>query len=146
MTYLADVNVWVALAVVDHIHHAAAVEWLRESEEDPVAFCRITQNGLLRLLTNPRVMGSDVLTAARAWEAYDTLCNNARIQFVHEPLGIEQSWREATKHQRTGPNLWTDAYLAAFATAAGFSVVTFDQGFARHRGAKVRLLKPARPT
>ena len=31
------------------------------------------------------------------------------------------------------PKLWQDAYLAAFAVAAGLSLVTFDQGFRKFR-------------
>jgi predicted nucleic acid-binding protein len=29
---------------------------------------------------------------------------------------------------------WTDAYLAAFATAGGYRLVSFDAGFARYPG------------
>jgi predicted nucleic acid-binding protein len=50
------------------------------------------------------------------------------------------SWRDATRHSPSGPNFWTDAYLAAFATAAGYTVVTFDRGFKRHKAAKLNLL------
>jgi len=31
-------------------------------------------------------------------------------------------------------NLWTDSYLAAFATAGGHAIVTFDDGFKRFSG------------
>jgi uncharacterized protein len=144
MTYLADVNVCMALALAGHVHHTVAVEWLEESEQDQIAMCRVAQKGVLRLLTNERVMGANVLNAIQAWEAYDALCENARIRFVEEPPGLEQFWRDATRHPRTGPNFWTDAYVSAFAAAAGFSVVTFDRGFARHGRARVRLL--AAPT
>ena len=146
MTYLADVNVCMALALAGHVHHTTAVEWLEESEEDQIAMCRVAQKGFLRLLTNKRVMGANVLSAIQAWEAYDALCENARIRFVPEPPGLEHFWRDATRYSGTGPNFWTDAYLSAFAGAAGFSVVTFDRGFARHRGAKVRLLNPTAST
>lgn len=42
------------------IHHAAVVEWLRESQGDQLLFCRVTQQGLLRFVTNPR--GLPILT------------------------------------------------------------------------------------
>jgi uncharacterized protein len=139
MTYLADVNVWLALTYPDHQHHSAAVLWRSESV-DPIAFCRVTQKGLLRLLTNPRVMGSDVLTATEGWALYDDLFQTGRVLFAPEPPGIESAWREATLPFPSGPNLWTDAYLAAFAIAAGYTVVTFDRGFRRHKAARLRLL------
>ena len=140
MTCLADVNFWIALTVDEHVHHAAAAEWLENSAGDRVAFCRITQNGFLRLLTNPSVMKRDVLTSAGAWAAYDTLSTNPQIRFVEEPEGLEQSWRNLTRRFSKGPNFWTDAYLAAFADAAGFSLVTFDRDLARHAGRRAHLL------
>jgi len=140
MIYLCDVNVWLAFTNATHQHHAIAKRWFAESPDDPVAFCRITQNGLLRLLTNPRVMGSDVLTAPEAWAIYDDLFQTGRVHFASEPPGIELAWREATRDRQSGPNFWTDAYLAAFAIAAGYTVVTFDRGFQRHKSARLRLL------
>ena len=54
MTYLADVNVWVALALAGHVHNAIAQQWFEEAETERILFCRTTQKGLLRLLTNSR--------------------------------------------------------------------------------------------
>jgi predicted nucleic acid-binding protein len=68
MTCFPDVNVWIALAVGEHIHNRGARKWL-DTVEDDVVFCRITQMGLLRLLTNRHALGSDTFTALRAWGA-----------------------------------------------------------------------------
>ena len=57
---LADVNVWLAPLVAEHPHHDAATRWWREDvlpASENVAFCRLTQLGLLRLLSSKRVMG-----------------------------------------------------------------------------------------
>ena len=143
MNYLADVNVWVALAAVGHVHHSLARAWFEESETSHVMFNRITQMGLLRLLTNHKVMGSNVLTAPDAWKVYASLCDDDRVQYAEEPPYLEDGWREAAMHLGTGPNFWTDAYLAAFAETGGYTIVTFDRGFLRHRGVDVRLLTPA---
>lgn len=140
MTCLGDVNFWVALSLDDHVHHAAAANWLRETQDDDVAFCRVTQKGFLRLLTNPHVMKGEPFTAQEAWRSYDTLRSNRRIWFADEPPGLEQEWRAATQHVRKGPNFWTDAYLAAFAEAAGFVVLTFDRELARRAGSHAQLL------
>lgn len=140
MTYLADVNVWLAQAYVAHVHHASARSWMEASESDTIAFCRVTQSGFLRLLTNPKVMGDDVLTTENAWQAYDKLRRNTQIEFASEPPGLDDAWRAATRQSHTGPNFWTDAYLAAFASATGFTIVTFDRGFRHYRTVPVRLL------
>ncbi|MSV36162.1 MAG: PIN domain-containing protein [Bryobacterales bacterium] len=140
--FLADVNVWVALTVVEHVHHAAAREWFEEPDTQLAAFCRVTQHGLLRLLSNSKVMGNDALTASRAWNIYDALLEHSRVFLVPEPAELESHWREGTRHHTTGPNFWTDAFLRAFAAAGGYTIVTFDRGFTRQRQARVHLLKP----
>jgi toxin-antitoxin system PIN domain toxin len=140
MTCLPDVNVWVALAVAEHVHHRAAKAWFDEVQDDSISFCRVTQMGFLRLLSNPRVMAEDALTAARAWRALDGFYEDSRILFAAEPRGLESSWRALTKHRGAGANFWTDAYLAAFASAAGHTLVTFDGGFGRFNGLNLRLL------
>jgi len=38
---------------------------------------------------------------------------------------IVVGWRGLTTNGIVGHNFWTDAYLAAFAEAAGFTLVTF---------------------
>ena len=57
-----------------------------------------------------------------------------------EPPGIERVWREATRQPLSGPNSWTDVYLAAFAVAAEYTVVSFDQGFKRHKAGRLQRL------
>ena len=48
MNYLIDVNVWVALALIGHLHHAVAREWFEQIETERLVFCRVTQKGLCR--------------------------------------------------------------------------------------------------
>lgn len=43
-----------------------------------------------------------------------------------EPCGLPEIWQSFTEGRRTSPNLWTDAYLCAFARAAHLTLVTFD--------------------
>jgi len=143
MNYLADVNVWIALAVVGHVHHSVALAWFEEPQTSQILFSRVTQMGMLRLLTNRKVMGENILTPADAWRVYATLCDDDRVQYAEEPPHLEDRWREAAKHLGPGQNFWTDAYLAAFAEAGDYTIVTFDRGVLRHRGVSVKLLAPA---
>jgi hypothetical protein len=140
MTCLPDVNVWVALAVAEHVHHAAARLWFDSIQNDSIVFCRVTQMGFLRLLTNPRVMAADALTPSRAWRALDAFYQDSRILLAPEPPGLEPSWRALTRPRAPGANFWRDAYLAAFALAGGHTIVTFDKGFGRFDKLKLRLL------
>ncbi len=138
MTFLPDINVWIALAVIEHPHHARALRWFDStagvqsagfhSGKDRLAFCRITQMGFLRLLTNQHVMQGDQLTPDAAWQRLDHIYREIDPLFATEPKQIEKPWRTATSISTGGPNMWTDAYLTAFARAAGFTFVTFDRG------------------
>ena len=141
-SFLPDINVWLALASRRHIHHGPAAAWFDTVDDGGAAFCRITQMGLLRLLTNRKVMGPDTITQARAWQLYERMCRDARVRYLEEPPGVEREWRRLSRLSPPGQSSWTDSYLLAFARAYGLRLATFDRGLGR-RGAAVVLL-PAR--
>lgn len=131
---LCDNNVWLALALSTHVHHGVARDWLDTVDEPAtVLFCRATQQGFLRLLTNASVLaayGNPPLTNAQAWAAYDSLTADDRIILrVEEPSGLEARWKELALRDTASPKLWMDAYLAAFAITGGHQLVTNDSAF-----------------
>jgi toxin-antitoxin system PIN domain toxin len=128
--FLPDVNVWLALASGRHVHNRPAAEWFDGIGYGQAIFCRITQMGILRLLTSARVMGVDVVTQPEAWRVYQKLAGDPRVSFSDEPAGLEEVWQRLSLEPRAATNLWTDAYLQAFAQLREFSVVTFDKGSA----------------
>jgi len=131
--HLLDVNVWLALAFDSHQHHTRAARWFEAAQPESCCFCRMAQQGFLRLATTPQVMMSNALTLADAWRAYDDLYNDPRVVFADEPDGIERLWRVHTQDDTFSPKVWNDAYLAAFAQAADFELVSFDQGLGRYK-------------
>ena len=126
MTYLPDVNVWIALAAERHTHHRAARHWFGNIQGERMAFCRVTQLSFLRLLTNRHVMQEEVVSPDEAWQAYRALRLDWRVGYEAEPIELLETWQTFTEGPRTSPNLWTDAYLCAFANAARLTLVTFD--------------------
>jgi toxin-antitoxin system PIN domain toxin len=126
MTYLLDVNVWIALAAERHTHHRIARHWFSNLPNEKLAFCRVTQLGFLRLLTNKHVMHEEVMNSHEAWQAYHGLRLDRRIGYLPEPNDLHETWQAFTDGPLTSPNLWTDAYLCAFAHAARLTLVTFD--------------------
>ena len=140
MISLPDVNVWIALAIAEHVHHDAAQAWL-DTSQGPIVFCRVTQMGLLRILTNRHALGSDTLSPPLAWGAFDAFLRNSRISISEEPSGLDHHWRTATTREKHGSNWWTDTYLAAFASVSGFTLVTFDAQLAVRRNVSTRLLR-----
>jgi predicted nucleic acid-binding protein len=77
---------------------------------------------------------------AEAWRAFDELMSDERVVFAEEPEGVEAAWQDLTHRQTFSPNVWSDAYLAAFAQAADFEVVTFDKGFMQYKNVRVAIL------
>ena len=96
--HLPDINVWLALAFEAHAHHRPAADWFDQQEPEACAFCRLTQQGLLRLATNPAVFGDEALSMARAWACYDALLGDERVYFREEPTGLEDLWRKHSRH------------------------------------------------
>ena len=74
-----------ALSSDRHVHYEAAHRWFAGVAPGGAVFCRLTQLGYLRLLTNPRVMGDDAVNQREAWRIYDRLREDARVGYVAEP-------------------------------------------------------------
>lgn len=53
MTALLDVNILIALAWPNHVHHAAARTWFEERRQDGWATCPLTEAGFVRVSCNP---------------------------------------------------------------------------------------------
>lgn len=145
--HLCDANIWLALAVSGHSHHSVARAWF-DSVDAPasILFCRTTQQAFLRLLTNAAVQapfGDPPLTNEEAWAAYEALIADDRVVFGEEPDDLERVWRELGARPTASHRLWTDAYLAAFAIAGAFRLVTNDSGFRQFQALDLLLLSDA---
>lgn len=126
-----------------HPHHRKAIGWWQTQvlpERHTVCFCRVTQLGLLRLLTNAAIMGPSRRTCEHAWTDYDRLAQRGAVAYIDEPSGLTDLLRGYTRGQHLSASLWTDAYLAAFAQAADLEFATFDRGFRRFPGLRLQLL------
>lgn len=142
---LCDSNVWLALALSKHVHHTIASNWLKGVDETAsICFTRATQNTFLRLLTNASVLrpyGNPPLTNREAWNVYGALLVDDRIVFrEEEPAGVETHWKKFALRDTASPKIWMDAYLAGFALAGGYLMVTTDAGFKQYRGLDLEVL------
>ena len=137
---IPDVNVWLAAAWSRHSHHSQAKSWL-DAEEGDIAFCRVTQMALLRLLTNPGITARDILSRREAWAVFEKFLADPRIRMIAEPQGLDLLWAAFSKRDDKSHLLWTDDYLAAFAQVADAEFVTFDGAFAtRYATVRTKLL------
>jgi uncharacterized protein len=139
---LADVGVWLAAVWGRHIHHPVAADWFG-SEADDIIFCRVTQMGLLRLLSNPAIMGADAIDRSQAWRTFDQLRADERVLWADEPAELDAVWRAISARDDKSHELWTDDYLAAFAQASDATLVTLDRQMpARYPSVRVEPLLP----
>ena len=100
--FLPDINVWIGLTVIEHEQHLEAIRWFESATGDTLAFCRVTQMGFLRLLTNTHVMKGDALTPQAAWRRLDHVWRAVNPVFAPEPALLETAWRGIHRVQRQG--------------------------------------------
>jgi toxin-antitoxin system PIN domain toxin len=136
-SFFPDVNTWLALVWEGHAHNRAAAAWF-ESVPEPsrFLFCRYSQLGLLRLVTNAQVMGVSVLNLQDAFALYDRLLEDPRIELNAEPEGLDRLMRTASRPfaRQIATKAIGDLYLMGFAIAAEATMVTFDKAMARALG------------
>ena len=123
MRALLDVNVLVALLDADHADHRRARAWLEAEIAAGWASCAITQNGFVRVVSQPRYP-SPVPVAA----AIERLERATRSEH-HAFWPCDVSLLDALAIDRKllhGPRQVTDAYLLALAVAHSGRFVTFD--------------------
>lgn len=125
MTYLLDVNVLIALFDSDHVHNDAVFDWIERRGVTEWATCPITENGLIRIVSNPKYPGKPIAPSmareylARAQSGFGThhywandisICDERLFDFAY-----------INSHSRI-----TDSYLLATALAKGGRLATFD--------------------
>lgn len=121
---LLDVNVLLALLDADHVDHLAARAWLEAEIESGWASCPITENGFVRVISQPRYPSP--ISPSEAM----TLLDDARADGRHAFWSCDVSALDAFIIDRDrvhGPRQVTDAYLLALAVAHGGRLVTFDR-------------------
>ncbi|MBS1848824.1 MAG: PIN domain-containing protein [Actinobacteria bacterium] len=123
---LPDVNVLVALAWPNHIHHEPARAWFAAHASAGWATTAITELGLVRISCNRGVVG--VTTTPRA--ALDLVGGLRTLRGHHFwPDTVEQVTGDVDLvGGLTGHRQITDAHLVALCAAHGGHLVTFDRG------------------
>lgn len=122
---LVDVGVWLAATWGRHARHRIARQWFDEQSGDLI-LCRVTQMSVLRLISNPVIMGEDVVTRSEAWRIIDQFWSDNRVLWAEEPDHLEAVFRAISAQNDSSHKLWTGDYLAAFAQASGASLATLD--------------------
>jgi predicted nucleic acid-binding protein len=78
-----------AMAVERHQFHRSDERWWDNDESAAIGFCRLTQIGLLRLLTSAAAMTGHPLTNEQAWQVYEP--KNGSCLAVPDPTSLAAS-------------------------------------------------------
>ena len=122
---LLDVNLLVALFDPDHIHNELAHDWFADNRAHGWATCPLTENGFVRVLSNP-AYGSRVMRAAELVLRLRTFCASGHHQFWPDVVSL----RDETLFKPAlvgGPRQLTDVYLLGLAMKRGGRLATFDR-------------------
>jgi hypothetical protein len=122
---LLDVNVLVALFDPDHVHHEAAHVWFAATRVAGWATCPLTENGVVRVLSNP-AYSTTAERPAQVLERLRAFCASGDHAFW--PDGV--SLRDTTIFRSMLPiahRQLTDVYLLGLAKTQGGRLATFDR-------------------
>ena len=121
---LIDVNVLLALLDYDHMCHEAVDEWLVARGEAGWASCPITQNGFVRIASQPAYTGS--FSTAAAIRRLATGLADEYHAFWPDDISIADRMT-AEPSRIHGPRQITDIYLLALAVRNEGCFVTMDR-------------------
>jgi len=122
---LPDVNVLIALASEDHVHHDVADAWFVRNRVRGWATCPLTQLAFLRLVTQPAVVDPTISMA----DARELLAENMAAA-DHEFWPLDYSVTDIIPEigkRIVGHNQLTDALLLDLAIRRQGRLATFDQ-------------------
>lgn len=141
MQCIADANVLFPLIYEDHAQHFAARQWWETRGDSEIGLCLPVRMALLRLLSNRKVVGHNVLRPERAWQHVQALSDDPRMVIADRvPATHAGFWLRNVRGREPSPDIWTDAWLAALAQSLDCEMVTFDRGFRAFKGLKLQLL------
>ena len=129
MIALPDVNVLLALAWTNHVHHDAAHRWFSSASANGWATCVLTQSAFLRLSMNPHVVHATI-DCATARQLLSGLVAHSKHQFIADSQAVTASSFDPLVPRIRGYQQLTDATLLWFAKCHGLELTTFDQGIA----------------
>lgn len=125
MTYLLDVNVLIALIDPAHVSHDDAHDWFAAEGQTSWATCPITENGVLRILGNPKYPNSPGSPAIVAG-IVRKLRALPGFNFWSEDLSLVDSVHVDPSRILSSAQV-TDTFLLALAKVRGGQMATFDR-------------------
>lgn len=124
MRALLDVNMLIALLDADHIHHVRATQWLEGEISHGWASCPLTQNGCIRIMSQPAY--PNPLPPAAVAQRLSQAAANPAHAFVPGDCSLLEPdwirWQHVLGHRQI-----TDSYLLGLAVHHDCRLVGFDR-------------------
>ncbi len=122
---LLDVNLLVALFDPDHVHHDTAHDWFAESRGHGWATCPLTENGVVRILSN-RSYSPTAEPPGRIVDRLRTFCASGDHVFWADDVSLRDGdlcvADALVSHRQI-----TDMYLLGLAKRHGGRLASFDR-------------------
>jgi toxin-antitoxin system PIN domain toxin len=125
LTHLLDVNVLVALFDPGHLHHEAAHEWFSAVREEGWATSPTTENGFVRVVSNPAYPGRRTTVADAVARLRQFAASGHHTHWPDDVSILQEEILDAS--HLAGHGEVTDAYLLALAVHHGGTLATFDR-------------------
>jgi toxin-antitoxin system PIN domain toxin len=125
VSVLLDVNVLVALAWPNHVHHRLARSWFQKNRGEGWATCSITENGFVRVSSNPKVV-DEARTPAEAVSMLRSLVALDKHRFLEDDVSFARADPGEVERIR-GYRQVMDAHLIRLAGRHGCRLATFDR-------------------
>jgi toxin-antitoxin system PIN domain toxin len=127
MRALLDVNVIIALLDPDHAFHERAHDWWATNARRGWASCPLTENGVVRIMSNPSYSQKARFTSANLIGRLRQFSTQSNHEFWPDEISLRDETIFVTEHIHSSRQI-TDLYLLALATKHRGRLVTFDQG------------------
>jgi toxin-antitoxin system PIN domain toxin len=122
---LLDVNVLIALLDSDHTSHGVAMSWFSKHAREGWASCPITQNGCVRVMSNPSY--PNALPVQAVMKHLADACKEGPHEFWSDEVSLlDPDAFDSTRIH--SPRQLTDIYLLGLALRHSGRFVTFDTG------------------
>ena len=126
MRALLDVNVFIALLDKKHAHHKVAGIWFVEHGSTGWASCPLTQNGVIRIMSNTKYTNPQPLVEVR--QKVSDMCDKSAHVFWKDDVSFLDNTFFDQNVVLNGEHI-TDVYLLALAVKNKGRFVTFDHKF-----------------
>jgi uncharacterized protein len=123
---LLDINVLIALLDPDHVFHDRSHTWWKEHAKSGWASCPVTENGVVRIMSNPAYSKAAKFRPGDLIERLDLFASRSNHEFWPDDLSLRDKTAFARDRLHSSRAI-TVVYLLALAVKHHGTLATFDR-------------------